>query len=131
MMDILLQCGAIANRDGGIFDCLPWDWAASSFAKRQAFARFQGRSYPREGYASPYHLLLDVCRREACADVSHVIIENTDALGALVLGGAVLVERRLPTQAAQDRDFVAPMGAGPPAATDARWWAGNVQLFAK
>mmetsp|Transcript_48219 Transcript_48219/g.111643 ORF Transcript_48219/g.111643 Transcript_48219/m.111643 type:complete len:470 (-) Transcript_48219:50-1459(-) len=122
MVEILLQCRAIVNRDDGIFDGLPWDWASSSLSKRDAFARFQGRAFPREGYASPYHLLLDACRREACADVSHVIIENTDALGALCLGGAVLVERRLCTQGADAS--AAPMGAGPPAATDQRWWGG-------
>ena len=119
MVDVLIHGRAIVERDGGLYDSLPWSWNPDAFAKRNAYGRFTGRGYPRDGYASPYHLLLDMCRREACADVGEVLIENTDLLGRVVLGGAVLVERRLPM--AKDSGLHA-AGAGPAPAEDARWW---------
>ena len=119
MVDVLIHGRAIVERDGGLYDSLPWSWNPDAFAKRNAYGRFTGRGYPKDGYASPYHLLLDMCRREACADVGEVLIENTDLLGRVVLGGAVLVERRLPM--AKDSGLHA-AGAGPAPAEDARWW---------
>ena len=59
--------------------------------------------------------MLDMCRREACADVGEVLIENTDLLG-VDLGGAVLVER--PPMA---KDLGC-SGRGACAGEDARWW---------
>eukprot|EP00967_Tisochrysis_lutea_P034354 scaffold40994_cov30-Tisochrysis_lutea.AAC.2 len=82
---------ALARRDGGLLDSLPWDWAPSPLAKRNAAARLEGRDYAREGHSSPYALLLEAARLDACVDVADVLIERTDALGGLVLGGAVLV----------------------------------------
>lgn len=104
MMDVLLHCRGIASRDGGLFDSLPWDWAPSALAKRDGYARLQGRGFPRGGYRSPYGALLDVARLDACADVSHVLIEQADALDGTVIGGAVLAARLLP--AAVNRDAV-------------------------
>ena len=96
MMQILISGRFITNRDGGVYDQLPWQWSPSTQAKRDAFSRFTGRGYPREGYPSPYHMLLDMMRRDACAEVGGVLIENTALLGSLVLGGALVLERRLP-----------------------------------
>ena len=81
MLEVLLHARPIAERDDGVFDNLPWDWSEDPQAKRFAYDRFTGRSYPREGYESPYGLLLDVVRRDCCAEVAHVLIENADALG--------------------------------------------------
>ena len=73
---------AMSKRDDCLFDNLPWQWnPANPQAKRDAFARFSGRGYPREGYLSPYHLMLDMMRRDACADIARVIIEDTSVLG--------------------------------------------------
>ena len=95
MFDVLLQCRSFTSRDCGIFDALPWNtFSSSPMAKRDAFSRLQGRGYPAGGYVSPYHLLLDAMRLDGCAVVTEVVIENTDLLGDLVLGGALLVERR-------------------------------------
>ena len=116
--EVLLQSQAVVQRDGGLFDSLPWAWAPSPQAKRDAFARATGRAYPREGYQSVYHLLLDMVRRDCCADVVDVVIENTALLGSLVLGGALLVERRLPPS--RDSGSYS-IGSGPAAAPDARW----------
>lgn len=49
-----------------------------------------------------------------------VLIEQTDILGSLVLGGALLLERRMP-QPSDDSSKRA-MGAGVSPAADARWW---------
>lgn len=83
----------ITSRDNGVFDNLPWEWASSQLAKREAAARFSGPKPPEEGYASPYHLLRSVVQREVCAEISQVIIENTDVLGDLVLGGTLVLIR--------------------------------------
>ena len=89
LLEVCLHAQAASKRDDGLFDNLPWKWNPSPQAKRDAFARFSGRGYPREGYPSPYHLMLDMMRRDACCDVSHVIIENTAVLGdGVVVGGA-------------------------------------------
>ena len=96
MLEVLLHGRTIVNRDGGIFDSLPWEeWAVSPQAKRDGFSRFTGRDYPQAGYGSPYHMLVDMMQEDCCAEVAHVVIENTDVLGDLVLGGALVVERRL------------------------------------
>ena len=126
MADVLLQCRLFASRNNGLIDQLPWQWNPSELAKRDGVARLSGRDYPQGArrYESPYHLLLDMCRREACADVGEVLIENTDLLGRVVLGGAVLVERRLPM--AKDSGLHA-AGAGPAPAEDARWWVRPAQ----
>ena len=86
----------VVERDGGLYDSLPWRWNPDAFAKRNAYGRFTGRGYPKDGYASPYHLLLDMCRREACADVESngssleqsIIILTTVSI--LVIGLATL-----------------------------------------
>ena len=68
--------------------------------------------------------MLDMMRRDACCDVSHVIIENTAVLGdGIVVGGALICERRLP-QAINSGDKYA-MGAGPAALPDSRWWVAS------
>ena len=122
MVEVLLQAQATAGRDGGLFDNLPFAaWNPAPQAKRDAFARCSGRGYPREGYRSAYHLLVDMARRDACADIACVVLENTALLGdSLVVGGALVLERRLP-MARDSGSFAA--GAGPPPAQDARWRA--------
>ena len=41
----------------------------------------------RGGYPSPYHLMLDLMRRDACCDPSHALIEDTAVLEASVRFG--------------------------------------------
>jgi hypothetical protein len=124
MLEVLLQAQAVSKRDGALFDNLPWQWSPSPQAKRDAFARFSGRGYPREGYASPYHLIVDVMRRDACADVACALIEDTAVLGGgVVVGGGLLLERRLPQASDSGAEYA--MGAGPAALGDGRWWAAS------
>ena len=121
MTQVLFNSQVISKRSGFLFDNLPWAWNPSTQAKRDAFARFSGRGFSREGYASPYHLVLDMMRRDACADVSHVLVEKTNVLGGgLVLGGTLALERRLPPSV--DSGAAYAMGSGPAPASDARWW---------
>ena len=96
MLEVLLHAQPVSKRDDALFDNVPWAWNPSPQAKRDAFARFSGRGYPREGYQSPYHLILDTLRRDGCADVSRVLIERTSMLDGLVVGGCLCLERRLP-----------------------------------
>ena len=94
LIEVVLHAQAVSKRDDGFFDNLPWEWNPSAQGKRDAFARFQVALSAR-GYPSSYHLMLDMMRRDACADVSHVLLENTswwEARG----GGALILERRLP-----------------------------------
>ena len=74
MAEVLIHCRALASRDDGIVDQLPWAWNPSELAKRDGVARLSGRDYPQGGPRrpeSPYHLLLDVIRSEARAELSH------------------------------------------------------------
>ena len=121
LIEVVLHAQAVSKRDDGFFDNLPWEWNPSAQGKRDAFARFSGRGYPREGYPSSYHLMLDMMRRDACADVSHVLLENTELVGGLVVGGALILERRLPPTGGDSGAKYA-MGAGPAPLADGRWW---------
>ena len=123
MLEVLLHSQPVSKRDDALFDNVPWVWNPSPQAKRDAFSRFSGRGYPREGYQSPYHLILDTLRRDGCADVSRVLIERTSMLGGLVVGGCVLLERRLPQ--AIDSGATRAAGAGPAALEDGRWWVSD------
>ena len=123
MLEVLLHSQPVSKRDDALFDNVPWVWNPSPQAKRDAFSRFSGRGYPREGYQSPYHLILDTLRRDGCADVSRVLIERTSMLGGLVVGGCVLLERRLPQ--AIDSGATRASGAGPAALEDGRWWVSD------
>jgi len=123
MLEVLLHAQPVSKRDDALFDNVPWAWNPSPQAKRDAFARFSGRGYPREGYQSPYHLILDTLRRDGCADVSRVLIERTSMLDGLVVGGCLFLERRLPQ--AEDSGATRAAGAGPPALEDARWWVND------
>ena len=123
MLEVLLHAQPVSKRDDALFDNVPWAWNPSPQAKRDAFARFSGRGYPREGYQSPYHLMLDTLRRDGCADVSRVLIERTSMLGGLVVGGCLCLERRLPQ--AEDSGATRAAGAGPSALEDARWWVND------
>ena len=89
MLEVLLHAQPVSKRDDALFDNVPWAWNPSPQAKRDAFARFSGRGYPREGYQSPYHLILDTLRRDGCADVSRVLIERTSMLSAKLRGKAL------------------------------------------
>ncbi len=120
MVDVLLHGRGLVQRDDGVFDRLPWAWSPNPQAKRDAFSRFTGRGYPRGGYTSPYHMLLDMVRRDCCAEVDRIIIEKANLLGGLVLGGCLLLERRLPQPSDNSGKYA--MGAGPRPAQDSRWW---------
>ena len=74
MLEVLAQAKAASMRDGALLDNLPWQWNPSPQAKRDAVARFSGRGYPRSGYLSPYHMMLDMMRRDSCADVACALI---------------------------------------------------------
>ena len=120
MLAVLLHAQAASKRDDCLFDNLPWKWNPSPQAKRDAFARFSGRGYPRDGYPSPYHLMLDMMRRDACADVARVLIEDTAVLGdGLVVGGCLVLQRRLPQSVDSGSAYAA--GAGPKPLEDGRW----------
>ena len=100
MLECVLHARHISSRDDGCFDNLPWQWSANPQAKRSAADRLSGQGFPSEGYASPYHLLLDAVRRDCRADVSHVCVEQANLLGGLVLGGVLLLDRLEPQEAA-------------------------------
>lgn len=87
----------IVGRDGGAFDNLPWGWASSPQSKRDAYSSAVGRDYRRGSHPSAYHVLAQMIHNDCKANLSHVIIENTDLLGDLVLGGALLLSKRSPS----------------------------------
>ena len=97
-IEVLLQARTFSNRDGGLFDSLPWQWNPNSLAKRDGYSRLSGRDYPGGGLASPFHLLLNAVRRDACADVRRVLIVNLadEEAESLTVGCRLLLERRLP-----------------------------------
>ena len=47
MAEVLIHCRALASRDDGIVDQLPWQWNPSELAKRDGVARLSGRDYPQ------------------------------------------------------------------------------------
>lgn len=100
MAEVLLQCRSFAGRDNGLIDRLPWTWNPSELAKRDGVARLSGRDYPQGArkYESPYHLLLDVVRKDARAEPSRVeIVAEEDAESdGVVVGSRLLLVRRLP-----------------------------------
>ena len=100
MADVLLQCRLFASRNNGLIDQLPWQWNPSELAKRDGVARLSGRDYPQGArrYESPYHLLLDVVRKDARAEPSRVeIVAEPDVESdGIVISTQLLLEKRLP-----------------------------------
>ena len=93
-MEVIPLAAALSRRDGTLFDNLPWQWNPSPQAKRDAAERCLGRNYPRAGYGSTFDLIVEAMRADACADATHVVLENAALVGSVVVGGAVLLERR-------------------------------------
>ena len=88
--EVLRNGRLIIERDGCLFDNLPWGRFAPPQAKREFAARFAGPT--KAAYASTYHLLMDAMQREANAKIMRVVIERSDLLLAgstLVLGACV------------------------------------------
>ena len=89
-----------AQREGGVFDALPWEWNASPLAKRDGYSRLGGRDFPQGSDPPPssFHLLLEAVRRDACADVARVLLvdEPNPNRDGIVVGGCLVLERRLP-----------------------------------
>ena len=110
MFEVLLHARSFSNRDDGLFDRLPWQWNANNrLAKRDAYSMLSGRDYPRGANRpqSPFHLLLEAIREHACADVTQIfVINEEDAAEAdersVVVGGRLLLERRLPSSGVSD-----------------------------
>ena len=100
MADVLLQCRLFASRNNGLIDQLPWQWNPSELAKRDGVARLSGRDYPQGArrYESPYHLLLDVVRKDARAEPSRVeIVAEPDVESdGIVIGTQLMLVKRLP-----------------------------------
>ena len=100
MADVLLQCRLFASRNNGLIDQLPWQWNPSELAKRDGVARLSGRDYPQGArrYESPYHLLLDVVRKDARAEPSRVeIVAEPDVESdGVVVGTRLMLVKRLP-----------------------------------
>jgi len=102
-LEVLLHT-RFADRDGGLYDNLPWPEALPQ-AKGEAYARLTGRGYPKEGYASAYHLLLDAIACDTRAHIERILIERTNVLGDfLVLGGCALVAPHGAEQAQSDAE---------------------------
>ncbi|KAG5191463.1 hypothetical protein JKP88DRAFT_271319 [Tribonema minus] len=87
---------SLLNRDGGLYDNLPWEWGAP-LAKRAAFARVSsGRAPPPtpDDCASAYDLLARCLRADCNAVLKTIVIEEDDSReGGLSLAGALAVER--------------------------------------
>jgi len=105
MLECLLHARHISSRDDGCFDNLPWRWSADLQAKRSAADRLSGQGFPKDGHASPYHLLLEAVRHDCRADVSHVVVEQANLLGGLVLGGALLLDPLDPLEPQEVADW--------------------------
>ena len=99
-VDVLLHVRPFAQREGGVFDALPWEWNASPLAKRDGYSRLGGRDFPQGSNPPPssFHLLLEAVRRDACADVARVLLvdEPNPNRDGIVVGGCLVLERRLP-----------------------------------
>ena len=108
VLNVLMHARSLTNREGGLFDQLPWQWAPSPLSKRDGFARLGGRDYPRGDarHASPYHLLLEMLRRDVCASVARVIVVDDTAKTAdrssVVVGSRVLLRQQLPEASASE-----------------------------
>ena len=101
--NVLLEARSFANRGGGIFDSLPWQWSSSPLAKRDGYSRLCGRDYPRgeRRHRSAYALLLECIRRDCCAEIVRVLLSEAaskPADGTLVLCSHVELRRRLPEE---------------------------------
>jgi hypothetical protein len=91
--EVLRNGRFIIDRDGCLFDNLPWGRFAPPQAKREFAARFAGPT--KVAFASTYHLLMDAMQREANAKVKRVVIERSDLLLAcstLILGACVWLD---------------------------------------
>jgi hypothetical protein len=100
MADVLLCSRLFASRNNGLIDQLPWQWNPSELAKRDGVARLSGRDYPQGArrYESPYHLLLDVVRKDARAEPSRVeiVAEPDFESDGIVISAQLLLVKRLP-----------------------------------
>jgi len=93
--EVLRNGRFIIERDGCLFDNLPWGRFAPPQAKRDFAARFAGPGPTKAAFASTYHLLMDAMQREANAKVKRVVIERSDLLLAgstLILGACVWLD---------------------------------------
>ncbi len=84
----------LRSRDGTLFDNLPWG-GAGPLAKRDAAKRLDSATF-----STPYAFLLAAIDGIGF-EVEHVCIEDTDLLGSLVLGGTVLLRRRVGSASGQ------------------------------
>ena len=87
LINVNLQARRVMQRHGAFFDNLPWKWADSSLAKRDA-AKGVDR---RRGFRTHYEWMLSLVQVDCNAQVMSIIIENTDLFGPIVLGGALLL----------------------------------------
>lgn len=83
----------LANRDGGLYDNLPWAWGRAQRPKADAFAQLALRPSSM-GAASAYHLLLAAAAEHCCAQVLCGYIERASLLDGedeeqLVVGATI------------------------------------------
>jgi hypothetical protein len=84
----------LVNRDGGLYDNLPWAWGRGERPKAAAFAALALRPSVA-GAASPFALLVAAIREACCAEIACGYIERASLLdddaGTLLIGATVSV----------------------------------------
>lgn len=87
------ETARLVNRDGALYDNLPWAWGRSERPKAEAFAELAMRPRGLPDTPSAYHVFLTAIREVCCAEVYRGYIEPasvlTDAQGALVIGATL------------------------------------------
>ncbi|KAJ1630276.1 hypothetical protein T492DRAFT_840164 [Pavlovales sp. CCMP2436] len=140
----------LANRDGCLYDTLPWEWGRGERPKAAAFAALALRP-SASGGGSAYHLLLAAITEACCAEVRCGYIERASLLGdedgQLVIGATLsltesaelitLYGERVPqprdaplreaeVEAATDEMIGVALAAGVPIEVDREVWSAGV-----
>ena len=65
-VEVLLHVRPFAQREGGVFDALPWEWNASPWPSRDGYSHLGGRDFPQGSIRRRrrFHLLLEAVRRD-------------------------------------------------------------------
>jgi hypothetical protein len=90
---LLYDCQALVNRDGTLYDELPWSEWGGDLAKRSAFARFQGKDLPNNA-TSAYSVMAHSIATDCSAKIVAALLErDTEDQGTVTLGGAICIEK--------------------------------------
>mmetsp|Transcript_6327 Transcript_6327/g.8387 ORF Transcript_6327/g.8387 Transcript_6327/m.8387 type:complete len:467 (+) Transcript_6327:34-1434(+) len=93
--DLLLNARNLINRDGGLYDNLPWESWGGQLSKRGAFNKFNGAPTNRKGFENAYALMWECIEEECRAEVLSGVIERDDSLPyGYFLGGAVGLRKK-------------------------------------